>query len=102
MGDGYPHNRDRFDGDRMDRDRTEHDRSDRDRWGRGDRGPVDRAGDEVRSWFGDEDAARRRRMDEQEHDRWSRDDRWRTDERWRAGSNRGNERSYSSGRDYGD
>jgi osmotically-inducible protein OsmY len=45
-----------------------------DRYGRGgyrrdrdyadDRGYVDRAGDEVRSWFGDEDAQRRRTMDE--------------------------------------
>jgi osmotically-inducible protein OsmY len=32
-----------------------------------DRGFVERAGDEVRSWFGDEDAERRRRMDEREH-----------------------------------
>ncbi len=31
---------------------------------RGDRGFVNRAGDEVRSWFGDDDAAGRRRMDE--------------------------------------
>jgi osmotically-inducible protein OsmY len=29
-----------------------------------DRGMVNRSADEVRSWFGDEDAARRRRMDE--------------------------------------
>ena len=29
-----------------------------------DRGFIDRAGDEVRSWFGDEDAERRRRADE--------------------------------------
>ena len=28
------------------------------------RGPIERAGDEVRSWFGDHDAARRRRLDE--------------------------------------
>ncbi len=32
---------------------------------RGDRGVMDRAGDEVRSWFGDDEAARRRRIDEQ-------------------------------------
>ncbi len=43
---------------------------DYERWGEGrygregDRGFVERAGDEVRSWFGDEDAERRRRMDE--------------------------------------
>lgn len=29
-----------------------------------ERGPVDRASDEVQSWFGDDDAERRRRMDE--------------------------------------
>ena len=32
--------------------------------GSDDRGFFDRAGDEVRSWFGDEEAERRRRMDE--------------------------------------
>jgi osmotically-inducible protein OsmY len=46
-----------------------------DRYGRGsyrrnrdradDRGYMERAGDEVRSWFGDDDAQRRRNMDEQ-------------------------------------
>lgn len=36
----------------------------RDREHAHDRGYVDRAGDEVRSWFGDEDAQRRRTMDE--------------------------------------
>ena len=42
------------------------------------RGPMERAGDEVRSWFGDEEAARRRRLDEtrSERDRsWSERDR---------------------------
>jgi osmotically-inducible protein OsmY len=34
--------------------------------GRHERSPIDRASDEVRSWFGDEQAERRRRMD---HDR---------------------------------
>ena len=39
----------------------------RERYGRGqDRGFFERAGDEIRSWFGDEDAERRRRRDEQE------------------------------------
>jgi hypothetical protein len=32
--------------------------------GRHERGPFERAGDEVRSWFGDEEAAHRRRMDD--------------------------------------
>jgi len=45
----------------------------------GDRGFFDRAGDEVRSWFGDEDAQRRRVRDERDpgaEDRgWGREDR---------------------------
>jgi osmotically-inducible protein OsmY len=48
---------------------------------RDDRGVVDRAGDEVRSWFGDEEAAARRRRDEAE-------DRARE---WRAHPERGRE-----------
>jgi osmotically-inducible protein OsmY len=55
------------------------------RYGR-DRGWFDRASDEVRSWFGDEDAERRRRMDQMERggrssggmwgrNEWGRDDR---------------------------
>src|SRR4029450_2051205 len=32
------------------------------------RGPIERAGDEVRSWFGDNEAARRRRLDETRSD----------------------------------
>ncbi|WP_294389575.1 DUF2171 domain-containing protein [uncultured Sphingomonas sp.] len=39
-----------------------------------DRGFLDRAGDEVRSWFGDDDAERRRRMDER-YDERNNDDR---------------------------
>jgi osmotically-inducible protein OsmY len=35
-----------------------------------DRGFLERAGDEVRSWFGDEDASRRRTRDERETGRW--------------------------------
>jgi osmotically-inducible protein OsmY len=42
---------------------------DRDRGRRGDRGFMERAGDEVRSWFGDDDAERRRQMDDREQDR---------------------------------
>jgi osmotically-inducible protein OsmY len=83
MAEGYPYNRDRHD--REDRDRHE-----RDRYGRDDRGPLDRAGDEVRSWFGNDEAARRRQMDEQERERWQRGSRW------------GAERSYGSDREYGD
>ena len=46
--------------------RTDRGYTDRDR---GERGMMDRAGDEVRSWFGDDEASRRRRMDEQRDDR---------------------------------
>jgi osmotically-inducible protein OsmY len=61
-----------------------------------DRGFWDRAGDEVRSWFGDEDASRRRVRDEREGGGWRDPDWWpgrdresareREDERrWRRG-----------------
>ena len=49
------------------------------------RGPMDRAGDEVRSWFGDEEAARRRRLDETRSDRersWSDRDRHPVERTW--------------------
>jgi hypothetical protein len=83
----------------------------RDRYGRDDRGAIERAGDEVRSWFGDDDAARRRRVDEQrerpERERWASGGRsgWADHdegEQWGTGSRWGQERSYSSGREYGD
>jgi hypothetical protein len=41
----------------------------RDRWSSNDRGFFERAGDEVASWFGDEDAERRRRQDEMMRER---------------------------------
>ena len=48
-----------------------------DRGQRGDRGFMERAGDEVRSWFGDDDAERRRQMDEPGRDREAyRDRQW--------------------------
>jgi hypothetical protein len=51
-----------------DDDRFQRGRDDRSYYGQGrddsDRGFFDRAGDEVRSWFGDEDAERRRQQDE--------------------------------------
>jgi hypothetical protein len=56
--------------------------------GREDRGFVDRAGDEVRSWFGDEEARRRRQFDEWERQREERGrsgDRRRRPCRWRPG-----------------
>ena len=63
------------------RDRDERNRGDRGGgWrgegrggsGRDDRGFFDRAGDEVRSWFGDDDAQRRREVDER---RWEQEQR---------------------------
>jgi osmotically-inducible protein OsmY len=48
------------------------DRSYRDRE-RHERPMTERAGDEVRSWFGDDEAARRRRMDELREERQNRD-----------------------------
>ena len=47
-----------------------------------DRGFIDRAGDEVRSWFGDDEAARRREMDERREAR-ERERHWNRDEGWR-------------------
>jgi len=62
------------------------------------RGPLDRAGDEVRSWFGDDEAARRRRLDEirnereRDHDRtWSERDR----DRDRSWNERDRERNWN-------
>ena len=92
MAGRYPYSRDRGDRD---------DRYGRDPYGRDERGTLDRAGDEVRSWFGDDDAARRRHMDERERDRIaSRSDA--REDRWRGGPAWGHERSYSSDRPYGD
>ena len=70
------HDRDRFDRDRYERDRD-------------DRGIADRAGDEVRSWFGDDDARRRRDRDEREEERWR-----------SSGRAWGNERGYGPDRPY--
>ena len=70
---------DRYDnrsGWREPRSRYSSDDRGRDRFGRddrGDRGFFERAGDEVASWFGDEDAERRRRMDARQ-DRYDRPD----------------------------
>ncbi len=60
--------------DRDDRDRGGWRSEGRGGYGRGgdDRGFFDRAGDEVRSWFGDDDAQRRREMDER---RWEQEQR---------------------------
>ena len=50
-----------YDRDRMGRERSGRDYRDYDE---DNRGFFDRAGDELRSWFGDEEAERRRRQDE--------------------------------------
>ena len=50
-----------------------------------DRGFFDRAGDEIRSWFGDEEAERRRRLDERYDERYDRDERWRSQTGYRGG-----------------
>jgi hypothetical protein len=79
------YDQDRYDRDRHERDRMERDRSDR------ERGAFERAGDEVRSWFGDDEARHRRERDERhaergyspdrpygerDYGRTERDDRW--------------------------
>jgi hypothetical protein len=58
-----------------------------------DRGFLQRAGDEVRSWFGDEDAERRREMDSRFDERYSgdRDDDYRS---WRSGQVASFDRDY--------
>jgi osmotically-inducible protein OsmY len=74
---------DRYRGGGYDRERYE---------GREDRGFIERAGDEVRSWFGDDDASRRRERDERsERDRYG--DRGRDREHGRY------ERGYAGGGD---
>jgi osmotically-inducible protein OsmY len=93
------YDRDRYDRDRYDRDRYDQDRE-RDRWNRDrprrdERGMLDRAGDEVRSWFGDDEAQRRRERDDRERERWEREERWRGNQGWSSERNYGPERSYS-------
>lgn len=80
---------------RYDRDPYDRDRFDRERPGR-ERGVIDRTSDEVRSWFGDDEARLRRERDERESER-HRDD----EDRWRRRTYIG-ERNYSSERPYGD
>jgi len=65
---------------------------------RDDRGIVDRATDEVRSWVGDEEAARRRRMDELRHERHDRD--W--SDRASSTAERGWDRTRETARDLTD
>jgi osmotically-inducible protein OsmY len=65
---------------------------------RDERGMMDRAGDEVRSWLGDEEAARRRRIDELRDERLERD--WR--DRASTAGERGWERTRETARDLTD
>jgi len=79
-----------------DRDRhmdTEWNESNRDR----DRGPVSRGADEVRSWFGDEEAQRRREMDEH-RERADTPERFRYEEHGYTARTPG--RSWASGSDW--
>jgi osmotically-inducible protein OsmY len=87
-------NRDEVRGYEYDRDR------DRDR-DREHRGPLERAGDQVRSWFGDDEAARRRRADEMRQDRdRDRDRSWH--ERDRNAAERAWDRTTETARDVTD
>jgi osmotically-inducible protein OsmY len=62
---------------------------------RDERGVISRAGDEVRSWFGDDEAARRRRMDDLRDERRDRD--W--NERTAGSAERGWDRMRGAVRD---
>ncbi len=71
---GYERDTRRFSSDDNRYNRHGSDRGNEARYGRpdgdrDDRGFFDRAGDEVRSWFGDEEAERRRRYDERDEER---------------------------------
>jgi len=74
----------------------------RDRGSREDRGFFERAGDEIASWFGDDDAERRRREDQRMEGRergWGDDDRsWRRDEPRGRAYGRDHEREWDRGR----
>ena len=78
-------------------DRWEY-RDDRGHRERYERPVTDRAGDEVRSWFGDDEAARRRRIDEARDDRHDRD--W--SDRAARSSERAWERTREAARDLTD
>ena len=77
-------------------------RDERSRWrderedNRGGRGFFERAGDEIASWFGDDDAERRRDRDERMH----RSDHGRHDQDWRRDEER--HRSFARDRDWDD
>ena len=97
------YDRDRYSSSSYDRDRYSSD-WDRNRDSDNDRGFFERAGDEVKSWFGDEEAERRRRMDEMRDRSHDNDyDRYGSSSSYRSGSTySGPPYSYgsSSRRDY--
>jgi osmotically-inducible protein OsmY len=85
-------------GRRYDKDEERHGR----RYGREeDRGFLERAGDEVRSWFGDEEAERRRRMDEEEDEAHYRTDYSRADYDRSGYERTGYDRDSYTGSEYG-
>src|SRR5690348_1287527 len=94
----WPENRSENRGENRSDDRFGSGRSWRgdDRGSRGERGFWDRASDEVASWFGDDEAERRRRQDSR------RDERMGDSERSRRGGNRDwqHDREHAHNRDY--
>ncbi|MGH9347021.1 MAG: BON domain-containing protein [Vicinamibacterales bacterium] len=91
------YDRDRYERDRYDRDRYDRDRTDR------DRGAFERVGDEVRSWFGDDEARRRRERDERERERAPGGDRPYGERDYSRRARWGGEPARTEGyRDYGD
>lgn len=87
--------------DRFDRD--ERSRWSEDRYGRGrdERGFWDRASDEVASWFGDEDAERRRRHDASSDQQIGGNERqWRGNRDWQRDRESSSNRDPNYGRDY--
>jgi hypothetical protein len=92
--------------DRDERSRWSDDRSERgwrgdNRGGRDERGFWDRASDEVASWFGDDDAERRRRQDSRSDERTGENERnWRGNNReWQHDRERAENRDYGRDRD---
>ncbi len=97
---------DRYDPRRVPRERSLHsDERSRDREGRErdrereDRGFFERAGDEIASWFGDEEAERRRSRDEQEYGRDYEPGRSLSRERDRGRYDRDDDRAFRSSRE---
>ena len=114
MADRYEYDREHPSGREHDYGRERNRMRDEERWrgDRDDRGMIERAGDEVRSWFGDEEASRRRERDSREmRDDYARPD-WNRNrglgrdpdyspEQFRGRTQYGGERGYASGEDIG-